>query len=734
MWLFVHSWFLWAALAAVIPLVLHLMRHRRKTSVYFPTLRFLKLAQKKSSRRLHMEHFLIWLMRTLLLLLLALAFALPVMRTTGIGGWIGRTARDVAIVWDNSHGMDYQTGNRHLWEESRRTVLAVIESLEPGDRVSIHGTGGRVDPILRELSSDLGMASNLVRSQQVTPYAPEMAAALASAVHSLRDSGNREKEVFIVTNAQEATFAEFALLAEQSDGQGADSGQGWDPAAIDSSITFFLAVNRPRQPSNTAPVAVEVQPRVIMRDSQARLLVTVSHWGPATDSTLSLYYNNEEIQRRSLRLDADSSQEVAFNLPPLGVGQHAFRLATPPDGLVGDDSLSFLIRVRDRFTVGLIGPASSRFFLERALTVGGDLSSMQLEVIAPGDLEAEALGGLPVVFLANALPLSDEGVLALENYVRDGGVLVVFPGDRAALEDYANWSLLPAAPVGFSQPMAGTERRSLFFQQPNHPVFRGLQLRPGTVPSVGVSREMRWGSLHGDGLSLLAMGEDQSFLQLRPFGAGYVLAFSVSPDRSWSDFPLSPLFLPFMHQIVQFAAGVREESPYLWLDPVVPIPSPAGSIADGSTVLDEAGNSFPLRRVQRDDGRRIQVEGLIEPGVYHLNSPGQVEPELLFALNVRREASDTRPADLETIGELIGVEGIYISSNRAEFERQVEEHRLGKPLAEFFLWLVLIIALFEWWLANRASRSVVSLGESMKVDSSGRVRANPEAHPTGGKA
>ncbi len=679
-----------------------------------------------------MEHFLIWLLRTLLLLLLALAFALPVIRTAGFGGWIGRTNRDVAIVWDNSHGMDYQTGNRHLWEESRRGVLTIIDSLEPGDRVSIHGTGGRADPILRELTSDLDMAVNLVRAQNVTLYPAHLAPALASAVHSLRDSGNREKEVFIVTNGQEATFRQFAVTVDQAEGQRRPE-QTWDPAAVDDSITFFLNANSARQPANTTPTAVEIQPAVIMRDSQARLKATVSHYGPATQSTLSLYYNNEEIQRRALRLEANEAQDVMFNLPALPVGIHSFRLETPPDGLQGDNSFNFHIRVRDRFAVGLIGPTASRFFLERALTVGGQRSSMDVEVIEPSDLDAQRLDHLPVIFLANALPLSDESVLLLESYVRGGGVLVLFPGDRAALEDYANWTLLPAQPAGFSQPMAGAERRSLFFLDPNHAVFRALQLRPGSVPSVGVSREVLWGETHEDSSPLLAMGEGNVFLQSRAFGQGHVLTFSVAADRSWSDFPLSPLFLPFMHQIVQYAAGVRGEQPYLWLDPVIPIPAQAGPIPDGSTVLDQSGNSYPLRRVQRDDGRRIQVDGLAQPGLYFLNTPDSAEPAPLFAVNVRRDPSDVRTIDLAEVAALMGLEDLMISSNRAEFERQIEEHRLGKPLAEFVLWLILLLALFEWWLANRASRPVVSLGESLKVDSSGRVRSNPTAHPKGEK-
>ena len=80
MWTFLNPMFLYALGAGLIPLVLHLLKRRQAVIVHFSTLRFLKLAQKKSSRRMRMENFLLWLLRTILLLLLALAFAMPVIR------------------------------------------------------------------------------------------------------------------------------------------------------------------------------------------------------------------------------------------------------------------------------------------------------------------------------------------------------------------------------------------------------------------------------------------------------------------------------------------------------------------------------------------------------------------------------------------------------------------------------------------------------------------------------
>ena len=56
----------------------------------------------------------------------------------------------------------------------------------------------------------------------------------------------------------------------------------------------------------------------------------------------------------------------------------------------------------------------------------------------------------------------------------------------------------------------------------------------------------------------------QPFLLDRPFGDGRVLMFAVSADRTWSDFPLSPFFLPLLLQCADYGAGVGAKTPFVW--------------------------------------------------------------------------------------------------------------------------------------------------------------------------
>ena len=50
--------------------------------------------------------------------------------------------------------------------------------------------------------------------------------------------------------------------------------------------------------------------------------------------------------------------------------------------------------------------------------------------------------------------------------------------------------------------------------------------------------------------------------------------------------------------------------------------------------------------------------------------------------------------------------------------------RTGNPLAEHFLWVAFLLAIFEWGLSNRINRKTASLTSRLLVEASGRVHAH----------
>ena len=135
--------FMWGAIAASVPLVIHLLQRRRTVQIPFSTVRFLELAQRHSSSKLRIENLLLLIIRMLMIMLLSMAFALPIVRTTGISGLLGTAKRDVAIVIDGSYSMRYKTGKATAWDEAQEAAMAIVKGLSD---VSPDNDGRRVRP------------------------------------------------------------------------------------------------------------------------------------------------------------------------------------------------------------------------------------------------------------------------------------------------------------------------------------------------------------------------------------------------------------------------------------------------------------------------------------------------------------------------------------------------------------------------------------------------------------
>ena len=81
---FLHPWLLAGLLAAGVPLLLHLVQRREPPTVVFPAVRYLLDATREHQRRLRIRHWLLLLLRTLLIVALVLAAAGPTVRRSGV--------------------------------------------------------------------------------------------------------------------------------------------------------------------------------------------------------------------------------------------------------------------------------------------------------------------------------------------------------------------------------------------------------------------------------------------------------------------------------------------------------------------------------------------------------------------------------------------------------------------------------------------------------------------------
>jgi hypothetical protein len=193
--------------------------------------------------------------------------------------------------------------------------------------------------------------------------------------------------------------------------------------------------------------------------------------------------------------------------------------------------------------------------------------------------------------------------------------------------------------------------------------------------------------------TVLARYEDGSAALVESaVGKGRVLLFTSSLGTSWNDLPLTPLYLPFIHQMVRYTGGNHQNSWY--------------GLGQTFTVEKDAEGRAPS--VDSPTGARLVENRLTpegdllvtgrEPGFYRLRyalRPG------FIAVDVDGAEGDFRKIDFgEFLAGVTGAPGNLESSetNRKSSSEEVEaRQRIWWPL----LFVALILLLAESLLAHR---------------------------------
>ena len=141
--------FLLAALAAAIPVILHMINRQQAKNLPFPTLRFLKISAEKTRRRKRVHDLLLMLLRAALLLLIAFGLARPTV--TNLSSLWGGANSSVAIILDNSASMGAIDAGRSRFEIASAAVTQILDELHDGDQMAFFVTGGPDFPGLGKL-------------------------------------------------------------------------------------------------------------------------------------------------------------------------------------------------------------------------------------------------------------------------------------------------------------------------------------------------------------------------------------------------------------------------------------------------------------------------------------------------------------------------------------------------------------------------------------------------------
>jgi hypothetical protein len=704
---FLNGAFLFAALAALLPLLIHLISRRRVATVDFSSLRFLKELERKRIRRVRLRQILLLIIRSLIILAAALALARPTLKGA-LGGAGGHARTSVAIILDDSASMSRGGDGGDLLSEVVDAAGEIAGLLDEGDQAFLVTASAPARAVLSQGTFSPDVLLESLSTIEAGPKATDYERALDIATGLLAESRNLNRELYLLGDLQRAGWVHAPVEPGPGpiDEGGRDDESGRDGPAdpgADAPRAYVMSVAGPTANLGISSVAVE------RKYGGAGGLFSVSaqvanHGRRSGEVLVKLFIDGEQAGQAGVDAGRGGSATARFAVTVDETEWHEGWVELPPDAMETDNRRYFVIPASRTTEVLVVRPDSGEEldeadFIERALDPTESGERFSVSVVSRDELPRQDDDRFPVVVLADVGMLDDSSVTWLSRHIDEGGGALIVLGNRTDIR-FWNAGLLPE--LAGMEIRAPVERSGGVRIKPalqGHPLLDGLVFGERLVDDIAVRRAFE---TRPDGveevLELPGIGPALTFN--RPAGAvgapGEVATLTTGIDPSWSDLPRSGFIVPVLHRLVErlsrTSSGPAES--VVGEDLVARL----SEIPVGRVEAESPSGRTVTAQVRQGRGPAAVVERADEPGAYRFRADGRTVA--LGAVNADPRESDLAPADRAEVEERLGLSSVTFVDRDARLEDVVLQARYGRELWRAFLYVALVLLALEMYLAR----------------------------------
>lgn len=711
-----------AALAA-IPVILHLFMRQTPKHIIFPALRLIRERHKRSKKQLKIKNWLLLMARMLLLALMALALARPTLNSeTSLGDQEVPTA--LAFVFDTSMSMQYtEKGNDRLTEAKNRATDILKKTTEDSEVFVVDSA----DPV-KPLAVSPASARKRIDALTLRAANQPLNAALVQASNAVAASNLARREIYVLTDLASSAW---------------ELGSSRTSEALDKvrkekkGVQTYILRLTPKEVIDVAVVSAEPASSIVSEGEPVEIKATLRSSGPAVEKVAEFWLDGDNKKdQKIVKLPANGETEVIFSTPSrLEQGLHQGRIklgsSGSPDNMAFDDVRYFSFIVQPPIKVLIVADVVTSqdldaIFVRSALAPSPSIGSPEMST-SPYKVEREtrkqfqdrprlSLKDHAAIFLLNVDGLNSTDWGKLSGYVREGGGLVVAPGDRVQAETYGvNASaILPATLDEKKKAAQGTTFGKTEYDHPlfnRHPKLLNTEL--GSFPIY------RYWSVkpRDDSRTLLQFSDGKPALLERTIKGtrtGHVLLWTTPLARrvnredpaAWNEFPLSWSFVDILTQTIPYLAGTAGER----------LNYEAGQDAILTINPDRRASNYIVqgpdpkvtdRLAAPTNSDSLLIPGPAREGQWKVEAKGPDGSQMKMGFSVNVSPLETqvvalKPNDLDG---LFGGKDNYKLADTAEGLRTViEKVRHGSELFPWLMMLILALVTAENLLANRFHR------------------------------
>jgi hypothetical protein len=734
---FLFESLLWIGLPLVaLPVLIHLINMLRHRKIQWAAMEFLLASQRKNRTWVLLKQLLLLLMRMGAVAAVALLVAQPQLRNR-LGSWFVGGKTHHIVLLDDSFSMSDQwrtasespSGSEtSAFDEAKRRVLAIARQAEqqntPQEFTLLRfsraaRTGRAMQPDIREgVSGDFAKTvEEKLEGLKVSELAAGPAGALDSALALIEDSTDQNAEVYLISDFRANEWNEAADLKERL--------KELNDKGIEPKLVACVDAARP----NLAITALK--PLAGTRAAGVNLVmeVTVHNFGFDKAKNIAIQLQEDGKTRAAETIDElapGKSQSRTFEVRFTTAGQHRIEAHLQADGVAADNARYTVIDFKPSVPVLLIegevraigSKESDSYYVASAISPDPALTGVRPQIEPQQYLRTKPLDEFHAIYLMNVERFQDAEIAALESYVKAGGGVVFFAGDRTQATDYTKRlyrngeGLFPVPLVESVLLEAPLDEETPDMQVSAHPVFgKFAGDRNPFISAVNISRYMavqkNWKPAADSTAKVIARLRNGAPLMVeQSFGEGRVLAVLTTAGPAWNNWArANPSYIVAMQQLQAHLS--------LWKqgDPARQVGAPLRTEVAAANYLPEVGFVTPLEGAEsmftakgtiEHDKLTVTLDNTEKSGFYEarLTTGAGDNESLAYAYNVAASEGNLELIDAEQMSDRLA--DVVYHFHRAG-DVAFSSADAGRNLSTTILYLLVALLIGEQILAYSAS-------------------------------
>jgi hypothetical protein len=719
---FLNPLVLFGLLAAALPILLHLFNLRKLRTVEFSTLAFLKELQKTRIRRLKLRQILLLILRTLLILLIVIAFARPTLQGTLVGNTSSHATTSAVFIIDDSYSMTVSNERGELLKQAKQAAETINHLFTEGDEIFLVRLSAlaTISAERDAATRDFGLLRKNIDEIAPSAIRRTLEDGLRIASKLLAATHNFNKEVYVFSDFQHGVLSD-------NPGESSTKERLFPPE-----VRFFFLPYNKGSLQNFGVESLTIPSSIFERDKPFIIQAQIGNFSDNSvhDHVVGVFLNGTRVAERSVDIPKQSSLPVEFSVTAGAVGYVQGFVEIEDDDFPYDNRRYFVLQIPDRIRVLLVGDEHEVQYPRLALaTRTSDAeSALTLSEISPDRLNSTMVRHTDVIILCTTQGFSPSQISELHTYVNDGGGLAIFPGVQIDANkfnvEFGAGLHLPQC-IGVDRASAPRSESGSYTEfdkvELRHPIFEGMFESPSTalskqstasptggargIESPHIRSSVRFG-LTIRSTPIITMTNGGAFLTEHSTGSGKILLFAVPTTTEWSDLPLKGLFVPMIHRAVLYLGHQQSRS-----DDVLPgtdVVVKSNAVTSDIWTIRNPQNVEVIATPSRQSMQRLVRFGATDQlGLYEVSSGTAIVQKFVVNLDPREsQTSKASTAEMENLLKHLGIEGgtVHTLSQTADLERSVLESRFGVELWKYFLMLALVIAIIELLVARTTKR------------------------------